>query len=218
MIGRLAARLDHGYHLQVKNRAYPTGPLPKSEIAESAALAYGESSWPEADVTAFVHSLLRAEAKSRMSTSALIEAMLPRRDEVPSPAAVLQARRNAEARIQLVGEFGGLSSAEVAERAGSRAKNRAALAHRWKQEGRILSVIHQGAEIFPGFQFDENGQPREAIRTIISTLAGRSQWGIALWFIVANGWLDGRRPVDLLESDVEAVENAARRAAAGVIF
>lgn len=202
----------------VKNQAYPTGPLPKSEVAESAAVAYGESSWSEAEVTALVRALLRAEAISRKNNSALIEAMLPRVEEVPSPAAVLQARRNAEARNQLVSEFGGHSSAEVAEGAGSRAKNRAALAHRWKQEGRIFSVIHHGAEIFPGFQFDENGQPREAIRTVLSTLSERTPWGIAIWFIAANGWLDGRRPVDLLESDAEAVENAARRAAAGVIF
>lgn len=218
MIGRLAFRFDHCHHAEVRNRAYPTGPLPKSEVAESAAVAYGESLWPEADVAALVQALLRAEAISRRSTSALIEAMLPRREEVPSPAAVLQARRNAEARDQLISEFGGYSSAEVAERAGSQAKNRAALAHRWKQEGRIFSVLHHGAEIFPGFQFDEDGQPREAIRSIVSILAGRSPWGIALWFIVANGWLDGRRPVDLLESEADAVENAARRAADGVVF
>ena len=218
MIGRLAFRFDHCHHAEVRNRAYPTGPLPKSEVAESAAVAYGESLWPEADVAALVQALLRAEAISRRSTSALIEAMLPRREEVPSPTAVLQARRNAEARDQLISEFGGYSSAEVAERAGSQAKNRAALAHRWKQEGRIFSVLHHGAEIFPGFQFDEDGQPLEVIREVIAAAFGGSPWGMALWFISHDGWLGGRRPVDLLTSDPAAVALAARREAAGVIF
>lgn len=201
----------------MSDRPYPTDPLPVSEIAESAASAYGSSPWPRTDLAALFRTLLEAEAVSRGNAARLIEAMLPR-ESVPSPAAVLQARRNAAARNQLLCEFGGFSSAEVAERAGSRARNRAALAHRWKQEGRILSVPHLGAEIFPGFQFDEEGKPREVVRRIISTLAGRSDWEVALWFIVANGWLDGQRPVDLLEADAEAVVNAARRAAAGVIF
>jgi hypothetical protein len=193
------------------------GTPPPSEIAESAALAYGVSPWPEADVMAFVRSLLRAEIVSRWSAASLIEAMLPR-EEVPSPTAVLQARRNAEARNQLLREFGGLTSGEVAEHAGSRAKNRAALANRWKQEGRIFSVPHQGAEIFPGLQFDEHGQPREKVREVVAALSAWSPWELALWFIAANGWLDGRRPVDLLGTDSEAVVRAARHAAAGIIF
>ncbi len=217
MIERIAIRFNRNYHFGMSNRPYPTGAVPPSEIAESTALAYGSSSWTEADVMAFVRSLLRAEFVSRWSAASLIEAMLPR-EEVPSPTAVLQARRNAAARDQLLREFGGLASGEVAERAGSRAKNRAALANRWKQEKRIFSVPHQGAEIFPGFQFDEHGQPREAIRDIVAALGGSSPWELALWFISANGWLDGRRPVDLLDVDSLAVGQAARREADGIVF
>ncbi len=217
MIEELVGQVDHGYHKAMSDRPYPTGPLPVSEIAESVAMAYGASPWPEADLIALVRSLLQAEAVSRRSAATLIEAMLPR-EPVPSPAAVLQARRNAAARDQLLREFGGWSSGEVAERAGSRARNRAALANRWKQEGRIFSVPHLGADVFPGFQFDEQGQPLDAIREVIATASGWSPWELAIWFISLNGWLGGRRPVDLLASDPAAVTSSARREAAGVIF
>jgi hypothetical protein len=64
--------------------------------------------------------------------AALIEAMTPEQRDLPTPAAVLQARRNAEARNALLAEFGALRSSEIAELAGSRAANRAALANRWR--------------------------------------------------------------------------------------
>lgn len=217
MIDELVIRINHEYHAAMSDRPYPARPLPVSEVAESVASAYGASPWPEADLIAFIRSLLEAESASRRNAGALIEAMLPR-EPVPSPVAVLQARRNAAARDQLLREFGGLSSGEVAERAGSRARNRAAIANRWKQERRIFSVPHLGAEIFPGFQFDEQGQPREGIREVVIALSGWSPWELALWFIAANGWLDGRRPVDLLETEPKAVVGAARHAAAGIIF
>ncbi len=208
---------DHEYHFDMSDRPYPTGSAYAGEIAESVALAYGESPWPKADLIALVRSLLQAESVSRRSAATLIEAMLPDMP-VPSPAAVLQARRNAAARDQLLREFGGLSSREVAERAGSRARNRAALANRWKQEGRIFSVLHRGAEVFPGYQFDEQGQPLAAVRDVAVALSGRSSWELALWFAADNGWLEGRRPVDLLETEPEAVAAAAGRAAEGIVF
>jgi uncharacterized protein YdbL (DUF1318 family) len=57
----------------------------------------------------------------------LIDALTPVQRDLPTPAAVLQARRNAEARNALLAEFGALRSSEIAELAGSRAANRAAL-------------------------------------------------------------------------------------------
>src|SRR5436190_187148 len=51
---------------------------------------------------------------------------------VPLPPQVLQARRNADARVKLLEEFGALKSTDIGTAAGSKASNRAALAHRWK--------------------------------------------------------------------------------------
>jgi hypothetical protein len=152
-----------------------------------------------------------------VDTERLIESMLPA--TVPSAVKVLQARRNALAREALLQEFGALTSAEVAGLAGSRATNKAALANRWKQEGRIFPVTHHGQTLFPAFQFDGEGQPRPVIAEVLSTLGRQSRdWELAIWFVSSIGWLGGRRPVDLLESDPAAVAEAARHEAFDLVF
>jgi hypothetical protein len=152
-----------------------------------------------------------------VDTERLIESMLPA--TVPSTARVLQARRNALAREALLQEFGALTSAEVADIAGSRAANKAALANRWKQEGRIFPITHHGQTLFPSYQFDAEGQPRPAIAAVLSTLGQQSRdWELAIWFISSSGWLGGRRPVDLLEGDPAAVAKAARHEAFDLVF
>jgi hypothetical protein len=134
---------------------------------------------------------------------------------VPEPAVVLQARRNAEARTALLTEFGGLTAAQVAELSGSAAHNRSALAGRWRREGRLLAVDHHGTTYYPGFQFDADGQPRPVVAEVLEHLNALAvtPWQQALWFTTANGWLDGRRPVDILEDEPDAIVGAAREAA-----
>jgi hypothetical protein len=186
---------------------YPWSAGAGSEVTEPAA---GLASF-EPEVLHFAGILLDRLAEREGRMEEMIDAMLPA-SSVPSAAAALQARRNAQAREALLGEFGALTSAEVAALVGSRAKNKAALANRWKVEGRIFSVAHKGQTYFPAFQFDAEGKPRPAIAAVASVLAPRvGEWELALWFTVPNGWLGGRRPVDLLESEPEAVAEAARR-------
>jgi hypothetical protein len=152
------------------------------------------------------------QVRHRFEPGRLIESMLP--PTVPSAPAVLQARRNALAR-----EFGAFTSAEVAGLAGSKAANKAALANRWKQEGRIFSVTHHGTTYYPGFQFDGEGRPLPVIAEVIRRLGARSgEWELALWLTSPTGWLDGRRPVDLLESEPDEVAQAAEREAEGLFF
>jgi hypothetical protein len=152
-----------------------------------------------------------------VDTERLIESMLP--PTVPSTARVLQARRNALAREALLQDFGALTSAEVADLAGSRAANKAALANRWKQEGRIFPVTHHGQTLFPSYQFDAEGQPWPVIAEVLSTIGQQSRdWELAIWFISSSGWLGGRRPVDLLESEPAAVAKAARHEAFDLVF
>jgi hypothetical protein len=133
--------------------------------------------------------------------------------EVPRPEAVLQARRNSEARRLFLEEFGALTSGEVAELAGSRAANRSALANRWRKEGRILGVTLHDTVYYPGFQFDEHGRPLPLISEILWALDATdlSEWEVALWFTKRSGWLGDRRPVDLLLEDPDTVLEAARR-------
>ncbi len=202
----------------------PRNPSQANEIRE-AQVVYGSvgggddwASPAEADVRSLARLLLKASAARKERVESLIEAMVPR-VQVPSPVAVLQARRNAEAREALVQEFGVLTSTGVAELAGSQAKNRAALANRWKQERRIFSVQHQGATVFPGYQFDTAGRPRPVIAEVVDRLGSQSsEWELALWFVAETGWLSGRRPVDLLDRDPRAVAEAASREAAELVF
>ncbi len=176
------------------------------EIAEASRLVLA--------CTQIIEGLVR----QRHDTERLIEAMLPE-SPVPTPPAVLQARRNAAAREELIAEFGLLSSSEIAARAGSRAKNKAALANRWKQERRIFSVPHQGAVFYPAFQFDDEGQPCEAVAGVLSALGTRlSDWSLALWFTGRYGTLGDRRPVDLLTAEPRRVVAAAELKAGPLVF
>jgi hypothetical protein len=151
----------------------------------------------------------------------LITALTPEHPELPTPAAVLQARRNAEARSALFAEFGALRSGEVADLAGSRAANRAALANRWRGERRVVAVPVGDELLYPGFQFTSEGKPHTAVASALAELRSNgdvSDWQAALWFVAANGWLGGRRPVDLLDAEPDAVVDAAAREAAERVF
>jgi hypothetical protein len=162
--------------------------------------------------------ILEHLVRERRTFERMVDAMMPEAP-LPSAPAVLQARRNAAAREELISEFGVLSSADVASLAGSRAKNRASLANRWKQEARVFSVPHRGLVYFPAYQFDEKGQPLPVIARVLATLGRHSrEWELALWFTSINGWLNGRRPVDLLLDEPGEVARAAEREAEGLFF
>ena len=139
----------------------------------------------------------------------VVEALLP--DDIPTAPAVWHAQRSAEARLELLREWGAWSAGELADRAGSTAGNRSALASSWRASGRALGVEWNGRTVYPAFQFAADGQPRPMIARVLAQLrrAGLSDWQTALWFTSATGWLDDRRPVDLLEDEPEAVEAAA---------
>ena len=151
---------------------------------------------------------VRSERRSTQ-LERVVDALLPA--EVPSPAAVWHAQRSAEARLDLVSEHGAWSAAEIAVRAGSTAANRSALAYSWRTAGRALGVEFSGRVVFPAFQFTADGQPRPVVAAVLRHLrgAGLNDWQAALWFSSPTGWLDDRRPVDVLDHDPAAVELAA---------
>lgn len=155
---------------------------------------------------------LRDWAAHGSQRESLIDLLTPAL-EVPRPEAVLQARRNSEARRQFLQEHGALTSGAVAEFAGSRAANRSALANRWRKEGRIFAVTLHDTQYYPGFQFGENGRPLPVIARVLQALDAREsgEWEVALWFTKRTGWLDDRRPIDLLGEDPDAVVDAAGR-------
>jgi hypothetical protein len=190
------------------------GPRPNVSVSLSFTGSLARSSKVEPIRDVDVVLIYRAgEARAGGELDRLTDAMIPALS-VPSPAVVLQARRNAAARTELLTEFGALTASQVAELSGSEAKNRSALAGRWRREGKLVAVEHHGTVYYPAFQFDENGKPRPVIESVLTHLDNPSvtSWQQALWFTTANGWLDGQRPVDLLESEPDAVVAAAREA------
>lgn len=140
-------------------------------------------------------------------TRALVEARMPL-----SAAAQKQADMAADLRLRLFRDYGGLlSTEEVAENAHSRARNRAALASKWKREGLIFTVAHEGREQFPAFQFDtDSGRPLAAIQAVLAvanaTLLG---WPLVYWLLTPNSWLaENACPIDcLLSGEVTPVTN-----------
>jgi hypothetical protein len=130
---------------------------------------------------------------------ALVDMLVPEA-AVPQPAQLLQARRNAEARVELLHEFGAYTATQLAEVAGSSARNPSALAGRWRAEGKVLGLTHHGQTYYPAFQFDDDGRPLPVIRSVRRVLGERgfTEWQSALWLTSAHGRLAGGRPVDLL--------------------
>lgn len=162
-----------------------------------------------ATLSAFRNLVAHGRAANR-----LVDALMPESIAVPTPAAVLQARRNAEARSALLDEFGALRSHEVADLAESRASNRAALANRWRAENRLVAVPVRDELLYPGFQFNAEGKPKPVIGPTIGWLRSDphiTDWQVALWFVTPTSWLGGRRPVDILDEQPDAIIDAARR-------
>jgi hypothetical protein len=141
----------------------------------------------------------------------------------PSPAVLLQARRNAEARRDLLFEFGALTAAQLADARQASTANPSALASRWRKEGRIFGVTYRDATkraktYFPAFQFDDHLQPLDAVARVLEVFAPHpmTEWEIALWFTTPSGWLDDRRPADLLHEDPGAVVASAEHEVAAI--
>jgi hypothetical protein len=129
------------------------------------------------------------------------------------------AQSNAEARQALLSEFGGLSGTEVSQRFGATAASGEAVD--WKAENRLVGVPLGDEVVYPRFQFTEEGEPRRIIAPALHALRADptvTAWQAALWFIAPNGWLGGRRPVDLLDSEPDAVVEAAGHEATERVF
>jgi hypothetical protein len=63
----------------------------------------------------------------------------------------------------------------------------------WKQAGQVFSVVHEGVELFPDYQFirvEGQWQPRPSIRLVLEALGPVDHpWFLAAWFLGANPWL-----------------------------
>lgn len=85
-----------------------------------------------------------------------------------------------------------------------------AVAIRWKQERRIFSVELAGQTLYPGYIFDERGNPIPEVAEILRLFIDYSPLRIASWFESTSSMLHGKRPRERLATDPAAVVEAAR--------
>ena len=79
--------------------------------------------------------------------------------------------------------------------------------------GRVFSFAWNRSCWVPMFQFGpERGPlPRAAVAEVLTELAPSFDgWHLAAWFVQPNAWLRERRPLDLLDSDLDDVLATAR--------
>ena len=76
----------------------------------------------------------------------------------------------------------------------------------------IFSFQWQSHTWIPMFQFEPGDMSiRQDVRKIMTELADvLDSWTLAAWFVQPNDWLQGARPVDLMETNMPYVFAAAR--------
>jgi hypothetical protein len=182
------------------------------KVVTSETIGEGAGAVLTGSVAGTLARLMAEWSRQNLAFRDVLDALAPKDRGSLSAAALLQARRNAEARRELLSEFPALTSAEVAAAAGSRAANRASLANRWRDEGKVFAIRVGEQQLYPAFQFDEYGRPVGTIASVLAAFDGKlTDWQTALWFTAPTGWLAGRRPVDAIAEEPESVIEAAAR-------
>ncbi|HVR40198.1 MAG TPA: hypothetical protein VMU84_13975 [Thermoanaerobaculia bacterium] len=159
-----------------------------------------------------VRDLVATLQTQSQQDEAIVQTLMATTGGIPDADHLEQLRRNAEMREAFLKEVPLLKSSDIARLTGSTARNASAKANRWKTQRRIFSVSVKGVDYFPAFQFDEHGEPLEAMREILEMFADFGEWEIPLWFFSNNGWLPNEdAPMTVLPRDAAAVIEAARR-------
>lgn len=78
--------------------------------------------------------------------------------------------------------------------------------------GELLSLAWRATHWIPMFQFDLQAlSVQPGTRRVLAELEGQfGDWDRVAWFAAPNGWLQGRRPADMMGGDLSKVLKAAR--------
>jgi hypothetical protein len=164
-----------------------------------------ETAGPDAVMERLTGSILPKEAHP----TAALPPLSP-----PSPF-LDAAHRWAERKDAMLQDNDTATASQLAGLTGSTAANKASRANEWRVDGRIFGV-HSGRRlVYPLFQLKE-GRPREVVGEVLRHLRPKmTDWEIFAWFTVPDTWsCHGRRPMDVLDHEPEAVVEAARHAGA----
>ena len=186
-----------------------------SQNAKTVLLVSSDDMEELQTIQAFV-LLLQERLAARQATELerlieILEVAMPALSVRPHPAVVEQACRNVEFRVEFLSRYDALDAGQVDDRCRSKADGTADLAGEWRNDGKIFGVERQGRVFYPAFQFDGDGRPKPVVAKVLQALGKRGPWQTASWFATPNGWLsDDRPPVDVMDTDPDAVVNAAR--------
>ncbi|MGH8381227.1 hypothetical protein [Pseudomonas sp.] len=180
------------------------------------ALALAHASPREADAIAetfasiaeFVKDLVGRQHQQTLES--IVEALVPK--VPPTPTALKEAAMLAQARTAVLESGEWLTAAQIAGLAGFSLSNPSAQPNKWKREGAIFALRHHGVDYFPAYGLDAASgyRPLKAMAPVLALFGqGKDSWGLAYWFMSANSFLAGKRPMDLLASDPQRVLTAA---------
>ncbi|CAN5503324.1 hypothetical protein BH11PSE9_BH11PSE9_29100 [soil metagenome] len=161
-----------------------------------------------ASIAPFISDLIAR--RQRGALEAVVEALAP---HVPPPEhLMIEARMAAEARRAVLEGGDWFTAAQVASLAGFAASNPSTQPNKWKKQGAIFAIRHQGTDYFPGYGLDPTAgyRPLDAMATVLEVFGTtKDAWGIAAWFSSVNSFLGGQRPQDLLATQPDRVIAAA---------
>lgn len=151
-----------------------------------------------------------AEQRQHDLVDQLVQALVP---AVLLPEHMqVEARMTAQARAQILGSGDWLTAAQLAGIASFSTSNPSAQPNKWKKDGRVFAIRHQGLDYFPGYGLDAKAGYRP-LKMLAKSLAvfgtAKDGWGLACWFALVNGFLGGRRAQDALLESPELVLEAA---------
>jgi hypothetical protein len=95
---------------------------------------------------------------------------------------------------------------------------------RWTSNKQIFAISIEGVDHFPSYGLCEVTygdvrvcEPKPIMASLLEALGGElTGWQLAAWVASPNGYLDGARPLDLLDTEPKRVIKAAKFAAKGI--
>ncbi|MFB9315525.1 hypothetical protein [Nocardioides plantarum] len=131
-----------------------------------------------------------------------------------SPQMVRAARAQEIFYDRIDGTFGLLSASEAGRRMGSTATRPDNLATHARKAGRLLALERGSRLLFPGWNFDADGQPLPVVADlrVLGAQHGRSERGIIEWASAPSAFFGGDAPASYLAVDPELVLQSAANA------
>ena len=216
----MSVTLDRPDHLGVAAMTGSPGEvrqkLDGSDAEQVVAFALHHGAGREADAIAetlvnlapFLQNMLSKRHRQTLET--IVEALVPK--IVPEPHELKEAAMLARARTAILNSREWMTAPQIAEVAGFSASNPSAQPGKWKRDGAMFAIRHNGVDYYPAFGLDPGNsyRPLKALAPILRVLSTvKDGWGMAYWFQSANSFLGGKCPKDLLASAPERVLAAA---------